>query len=690
MRKNNLFFYFFSIFVCFSSPLAASAQTPVGYGLCRALSDFLTEQNIPVQETPLLSADGNEFPFNISADFPSDKPSALTESSLSAYSNPEFLTDFIISLSAEDAYAHKEYTAALVNALSSAQKKCTVRLIFTYGDESRLHIPDKITGTEVFLSSLINKNRASAVCVRFSDGKNAVIPGGAGDTAPSWLTQLVADAFYKCEISYELKGGFISSLYRINFLHNDARTSQFLKEEIPAAGIELNTEKISAEKTADFFTQLVSAYNPEETTEWDRHTNQFVLGKKIIWTSEKLTTILFLAVTFFSLLAFSELSPFAGIFSLSTIRPAGHTWYLIPLTVLATTLSFLIGQGISFLLYRWFFIDNFTKIAIKLFTGFLLISLYFQLLIKIRIIRTPASYDYFVTIAGIINIFLFSCIDISLFYLFTAEYSIIYLSHFSKNAYSQAIFFFLLLVPLMPYSVQLIKYISPEALPRIIDASFFINLIIACGFLPFEFLWLNMLVRLNRRWKKSNVHTKRFIKQNVAAVIGAVGIFAVILITVTAQIPDKYKAVRKDTETVFIRRGTEDALNVSFRDYHFFGDTARVISIQLENQCESCTVSIKGDTAQPVLYSDNLYTANTRTRTDSFRLPAFPPEKMQFSYISNNATASTITVSAIIPYSEENGAATETTENNAAQTFSYKLYKKDIFIPAQTDSGDVS
>lgn len=690
MRKNNLFFIFFALFACFSSSLATSAQTPAGYELCRALSDFLTEQNIRLQETPLLSADGNDFPFNISIDFPSDENKETAESPQSAYGDPGFRTDFIISLTVEDAYTHKEYTEALVNALSSAQKKCTVRLLLTYGDESRLEIPDKITGTEVFLSSLMNKNRVSAVCVRFSGGKNAVIPGGAGNTAPSWLTQLAADAFYSCEISYELKGGFISSLYRINFLHSDTRTSQFLKEEIPAAGIELNTERISAEKTAGFFTQLVSAYNPEETTEWDRHTIQFVIGKKIIWASEKLTTVLFLAVTFLSLLAYSELSPFAGIFRLNTVRPHVRTWYLIPLTVLATTLSFLIGQGISFLLYRWFFIDNFTKIAIKLFTGFLLISLYFQLLIKIRIIRMHASYDYFVTIAGIINIFLFSCIDISLFYLFTAEYIIIYLSHFSKKAYSQAIFFFLLLVPLMPYSVQLIKYISPEALPRIIDASFFMNLIIACGFLPFEFLWLNMLVRLNRRWKKSNVHTKRFIKQNVAAVIGAVGIFAVILITVTAQIPDKYKAVRKDTETVFIRRGTEDALNVSFRDYHFFGDTARIISIQTESQCESCTVSIKGDTAQPVLYSDSLYTANTRTMTDSFRLTAFPPEKMQFSYISNSATASTITVSALIPYSEESGAADGAPEDSAARTYSYKLYRKDIFIPAQTDSGGAS
>lgn len=681
MRKNNLFFIFFAIFACFSSPLTMSAQTPVGYELCRSLSDFLAEQNVQPQETPLLSADGNAFPFNISVDFAAEEPSAQSESPLSAYSSPGFRTDFIISLTVEDAYAHTEYTAALVSALSAAKKKCTVRLLFTYGDESRLQIPDKITGTEVFLSSLLNKNRTSAACVRFSDGKNAVVPGGAGNSAPSWLTQLITNAFYKCEISYELKGGFISSLYRINFLHSDARTTQFLNEEIPTAGIELNPEKISAEKTADFFSQLVTAYNPDETAEWDRHTNQFVLGKKIIWTSEKLTTVLFLAVTFFSLLALSELSPFTGIFRLNTIRSEKRIWYLIPLTVLATTLSFFIGQGVSFLLYRWLFIDNFTKIAIKLFTGFLLISLYFQLLITIGIIRTPESCDYFVTIVGIINIFLFSCIDISLFYLFTAEYIIIYLSHFSKKAYSQVIFFFLLLVPLMPYSVQLIKYISPEAMPRIINASFLMNLIIACGFLPFEFLWLNVLIRLNRRWKQANVSTKRFVKQNVAAVAGAVGIFAIILITVTAQIPDKYKAVKKDAETVFIRRGTEDALNVSFHDYQFFGDTARIITIQLEDQCESCTVSIKGDSSQPVLYSDNLYTTNTQTLTDSFRLTAFPPKEMQFSYISNNATASTITVSALIPYTPENDA------ENEIQTHSYKLYKKDIFIPAQTDSG---
>ena len=673
MKKNSFFFIFLILFTCFSSYSNEAAQELSGYEMCRELFAFLSEQNAVPIETPLLSADGNNFPFNITVEFKADEAQNRTE----LYKQQDFRTDFIISFTVEEALRHKEYISAITKAISEVHKKCTVRIAFTYGDYSRLQIPDKITGTEVLLESVMNKNRTSALCIKFTKGKNAIIPGGDGNTTPSWLTELAANAFYSQGIFYELKGGIISSLYRITFLQNDEKTSRFLKAEIPAAGIELNPEKISADETASFLSEIVSSYNPADTTEWDSHTNQIVIGNKIIWIREKITTILFLAVTFASLLALSELSFLRKRSRNNITKDVMHLWYLIPLTVLATTLSFIIGQELSSLLYKWFFIDSFTKIAVKLFSGFLLTSLYFLLIIRVQGILVSNAYAYFVTLSGIINIFLFSCIDISLFYLFTAEYIIIYLSRPVKKTYILAFFFLLLLVPLMPYSVQLIKYISPSALPRLINSSFFMNMIIAFGFLPFEFIWLRILTRLNKKWTESDADTKRFIKQNIAAVASAVGIFAVILITVSLLIPEKYKTVKKSSETVFIRKGTEDLLDVSFTDYRFFGETARIIFIETAEQCESCTVSIKGENSQPVLYSDNLYISDTKTNTDSFRLTVFPPKKMQFSYIADNTTDSTITVSALIPYQTE----------EETLTFSYKLYKKDIFIPGRTENG---
>lgn len=223
--------------------------------MCRELFAFLSEQNAVPIETPLLSADGNNFPFNITVEFKADEAQNRTE----LYKQQDFRTDFIISFTVEEALRHKEYISAITKAISEVHKKCTVRIAFTYGDYSRLQIPDKITGTEVLLESIMNKNRTSALCIKFTKGKNAIIPGGDGNTTPSWLTELAANAFYSQGIFYELKGGIISSLYRINFLQNDEKTSRFLKAEIPAAGIELNPEKISAEETASFLSEIVSS-----------------------------------------------------------------------------------------------------------------------------------------------------------------------------------------------------------------------------------------------------------------------------------------------------------------------------------------------------------------------------------------------------------------------------------------------
>ena len=124
------------------------------------LSAFLSEQNAVPVETPLLSADGNNFPFNITVEFKADEAQNRTE----LYKQQDFRTDFIISFTVEEALRHKEYISAITKASSEVHKKCTVRIAFTYGDYSRLQIPDKITGTEVLLESIMNKNRTSAIC----------------------------------------------------------------------------------------------------------------------------------------------------------------------------------------------------------------------------------------------------------------------------------------------------------------------------------------------------------------------------------------------------------------------------------------------------------------------------------------------------------------------------------------------
>ena len=79
MKKNSLFFIFLILFTCFSSYSNEAAQELSGYEMCRELSAFLSEQNAVPVETPLLSADGNDFPFNITVEFKADEAQNRTE-----------------------------------------------------------------------------------------------------------------------------------------------------------------------------------------------------------------------------------------------------------------------------------------------------------------------------------------------------------------------------------------------------------------------------------------------------------------------------------------------------------------------------------------------------------------------------------------------------------------------------------
>lgn len=671
MKKNSLFFIFFTLFLSFSLSNFFCEEINSGYEECKSLSNFITDLKFNPIETPIINSDSNDFPFNLSIEFKKNTNIVTKDQKKDA----EQLTDFIISFTTEDIIKRKDFLSLLLKKIELTERNCNVYIVFTYGDIPKLNIPSQITGIETYIDSLTNKNNISAVCVKYTVGKTFIIPGGAYNSTPSWLTEIIANAFFETNIPYKLKGGFISSLYRLNLMQNDSRTSQFLKSEIPAAGIEINSNKINLEKQCDFFIKMIELYNPLDTTEWDKHTNQFILGNKILWISENVTIVLFLVVAFFSLLVLTEFSFVIKTSKKDIRKDVKNLWYLIPLTVLATTVAFLIGQSIASFLYKIFSIDNFTKLAVKLFTGFLFTSIYFLLIIKIQGLLISNAYSYFVTIVGVLNIFIFSFIDISLFYLFVAEYIIIYFSRLVKNSYTLILFFFIMLLPFIPYSIQIIKYISPTALPLIINGSFLMNIIIAFAFLPFEFIWLRILTRLNKKWKESDINTKKFLKQNIIAISSAVGLFTTILITVSFLIPEKYKSIPQITEkTKIITENDTNMINVSYNDYNYFGETARIIYISMKEQSEACTVTLVGENSNPILYSDNIFYYDNKNNSDTFRITSFPPKELTFSYIANNSTNAKLSISIYIPKKPIDSEEKSTTAE-------YKLYQKDIYIP---------
>ena len=109
----------------------------------------------------------------------------------------------------------------------------------------------------------------------------------------------------------------------------------------------------------------------------------------------------------------------------------------------------------------------------------------------------------------------------------------------------------------------------------------------------------------------------------------------------------------------------------------YFGEVSRTVRIRLRGSPEHCALIIEGEDGNSVLYSDNSYIPEKKAGTDSFLLPAYPPEAMTFRYIADPEKKSVIRAAAL--YLDE--GVRETGRQR------YLFYSAAVEVPAQTAGG---
>lgn len=630
MKKNSFFFRFFTFFLFISSSLPLNAQDLHG----KDLSEFIYSRIGNNSEKQFLVSSGaNDFPYNVIAHIHSSK---------------EFNKKIIFAFKAEDFESHELFFVELSKALKKTKKHCNIDMIWTIGDYEHWDDQTYTSGIATYISKIKETNGLCAVNIKFIEDRAKIIPGSGGDVSPSWLLKLASDSFYKSKLPYNIKGGVISSLYRINALVEDASTGLFIQERIPSIGIELNNQDFEKseekwQKEIQALCSLAENYNPEQSEYWDRHTNQLSIGPRTFWLDEKFTVISFSIIIFLSLFIICEFSFAFKRQKINFVEGFKSLWYFIPLCAIVTFLCFLAGQFVSMAIVRNFRINPFSAISIKLFVAFFLYSsaslvfIYFEKNISDRV------YSFLQLISALLNIFIFSTIDISLFYLFAIEYILVNISRYSKKLIYLELSFLMMLVPFVPYGYQIVLYAKPQAIIAFLSVTPKFNVFFALGFLPFILMWMRILARINEKNSKSH-SKKRWIVQNVLALFCVSMVFAITLVFFSMSVPHRYRTgnVRQHHANEIIDE--ENLINISFNDSVFFGETTRSLQIDLERECINCSVILSGTKRLPVLYSQWDYKSDINSLTNYFQLPVYPSRKMRFNYISSNETDTTVKV----------------------------------------------
>ena len=612
-----------------------------GHELCRDTASFLSSFGLHTLSTPIVSGGQNDFPYNVYVRIPASEKTAVTNGRKA----------LILAFTMEDAYTRRDFFTPFLRRLKKLKNDCDIILLFSYGDEKIDAGMPQIRGTDVFAKNIETPDDYAAVCVAFNARKKTAIePGGGGTIAPDWLVLRLIRACNENGVSYTLRGGGFNSLFRLSLIESDERSSFFLTREIPCASLSLS----SADKS-EVLTSFVFSYTAAGTESWDRHYILIPTNTSVVNFDERFIVLCFMGIAFVSLFILCEFSFIADKKDRKKIRrDVLHLWYIVPLTALIAALSFQASQMPAHFLSAVFGIGTLVQFIIKIVVAFIIVTSLYLCQIRRQGILKQQAYAYILTLASVVNIFIFAAVDISFFFLFTAEYVVTYLSRPLKRTGSLIALFFLMGVPFLPYVVQIIVFGRRNAFRAVAYSHFPINVLLAFLFLPFLIQWFRIIARMNE--KRHTTSLSVFGMRNALLSLAAIAIIAALIFTAIVYISGRFDTgdERRSALGSDIREADENRISCSVSDKTFFGDTSRRLVVRLGKNAVLCSVTLEGESKNPVLYSDSEYTSDTGTNTDTFAIPPYPPEMLVFVYTANTSASTTVKVSALYEAGEKN------------------------------------
>ncbi len=670
MKRTGIFLICF----IFSALTGRIFSQQDGHALCTALLHSIQSDSFRVETEPLVYSEAGGFPFNIQLSFPQQLgyiPGLVPVASDEA--------DLYLLIPTEDAVTHIKLISDFIKALTESKRGYRLKVVFSYGDYSLASTESELKGAQVFLGSIAGSAGASVICLRFSDEENAVLSGGGKHAAPGYLVRLSGEAFRAASLSYTLSGGMLCSLHRFGILESGGLSGLFLKNGVSALAVNVNTAYKNAgeyQKTLAFLEQLAASYDSDKAMVKDTHFTALKIAGRTHFISGAFTVTAFIALVCLSAFFFCEFSFRNTERAKNILRGVKKIWYLIPLTLLVTALSFLLGGKLADFLYAAFRISKFERIAVKITAGFCIVSALFALSVKLHGVFDSKSYAALLTIAATVNLFFFSMIEVSLFYLFAAEYGIAYAARAVKRTRALCVTALLLALPFIPYIVSASRSLTESAASALAGASLPANALLACAFLPFEFVWLRIFTRLNKKWKSIALSGGKMRRRNLIVFAAACALLVAVLTGVKSLLIERYR-LQDGRARIVIAPGTDERLTVSYVDSDYFGETARTISIKLTAAPENCSVILEGQGANSVLYSEYAYLSEKKAFRDSFMIPASPPKSMTFRYIADGSVPCTLRVRALFA----------DTSRISYRTKRYVSYSKRIVIPATREDG---
>ena len=631
----------------------AFAIPVTGYSLSVAMETQMTKKGYATEKSPLAVTAQDDYPYNVLVFLSANKkaePEAPEKTSHS--SSDDIRNTVIISITQEDAYTHLDSVLSFIDNLKENPPVCNVILLLSAQEQSAVGANLSFTGSEIFARSFEDAERSAAVIVHFSDRKKISIhTGNIHRTAPLWLTRQIAQACSETHTDFSHADSY-DSLYRLGLLRSDRRMNAFISNNIPAI-------KISFPQKADFLmlNYFLSHYRERGSQNWDSHYLFFRLFGKNVWIGEAFFFII--TLTFGTLLLILLCtSSFKGKNGEDYKQDFIRSWIVIPITIGISFLSLLLGQKICQTIPLLSGASLIIQFGIKLLVTFFFNAVFFGIQQYLRMHTQQFTHGYFIYLVGLINVFVFSAVDLVFFITFMVEYLCIYVARRAVRIVPLILSVLLMLSPIIPYAYQLIRYGYASELVQLVHCTPLLNLLLAMLIFPYLIMWLRLLIRLRLYFEENQFSLKKIVINGSISTGAVVGIL-IIAITTLAILSDKIMQKEPQNAPEIISEN-KNTFFISASRTDFLGMTTQHVSIASKEDVLKYEAVISSGNSLPLYDSTYDYTINEEIKTAFFVIPDYPPRTITIDYATDSKDAANLFVTAWYATDKENVFRKET------------------------------
>lgn len=620
------YLYLFLVFLLLTQALVSQQNRS------QNLEGKLVSDGFTVTKQLLSGSLSEEFPYNIVISLPSTLEYPLYR--------------FFIVVSQENAQMYYSEVTQLIRLMQERPASYPVEIVLCANNESpHTSLSNSLSGIKTYIQHLESVSYTTSVELLFtqqnSDRKTVVEIGTKGRVSPSSFVDALLRSLEASQTEFTIKGRF-NSLYRMGFVSVSPVVSYMINQEIPSAALCIDPSSIkNIAQALSFFTGNTK---PPDVDNWDNnYTLLQVFGKRLI-VPEYILMMVIIGVSGVSLFFLCSFSFLVGKATMLRKEELSRTWYLLPIIIGITALFLHLAQQLTLVIFPSWQYNDITALIIKLAFGLVFLSFVSLAQYLFSFPLTSFIYGYLLLIVVFINIFIFTTADISLFIPFSAEYLIVYATRSSKKKRGILISAVLMTLPFLPYAVLLDTDTRNNLLRAFFNTNLLGNILFACFAVPFEIMWIRIMVRMKLFGKQKGVSLKQILIE-----LGGTALI-VILISLSVSI------VRAKTTNEFRNSEQKNIIQTSSYSYTaaeversvLFNKAAAKVTVSSSLPVVRYNLHIQSESPLPIYDANYPYDSLSIEGSAVFTLDDYPPNPLQLRFSSPADFDSELVITAYI------------------------------------------